>query len=123
MLIVLLALSWAPITAHCGLERLEALAFLTCCTHDDAAPHEDDDCETDGCAVVEAGLYKIENDFVPSINPSPSNPAFLHARVLPHPSRNLPKVLEACRIPLLISASWQFLSRAALPIRAPSLAS
>ena len=123
MLLVSLALSWAPITAHCGLERLEALAFLTCCTHDDAAPHEDDDCQSDGCAVVEAGLYKVENNALQLVCPSLSGPDFLHPEFLRGLPRSLPGIRGARAAPVLIAASWQFRCRAAMPIRAPSLAS
>ena len=48
---------WLAATNHCRLELVPGLSFLVCCPHDDAAPHQDDDCDTDDCAQVEHGLY------------------------------------------------------------------
>jgi hypothetical protein len=63
--VVALALAWMPITAHCTLEVLPALEFLACCAHEEAAtPHQDDDCERDGCAAVESGEYRTQEQHV-----------------------------------------------------------
>jgi hypothetical protein len=62
LMALILAVLWLPVTMHCSLEALPGLEFLICCAHDDtAAPHEDDDCEADACAVVESGFYKLQD--------------------------------------------------------------
>src|SRR4030095_6492852 len=61
VMIVLLTLIWAAASNHCKLEQVPLLAFLVCCQHEAAAPHADDDCESDGCASFENQLYKTEN--------------------------------------------------------------
>ena len=65
MLFLVLAFAWAPITWHCNLEVLPVLDFLACCAHEeDAAPHQDNDCDSDSCAVVESGNYKTQEEQV-----------------------------------------------------------
>jgi hypothetical protein len=63
--VVALACAWVPITAHCTLEGLPALEFLACCAHEGtASPHQDNDCESDGCAAVESGNYRAQEQDV-----------------------------------------------------------
>ncbi|SRR5437867_3021181 len=50
---------WLPVTNHGRLEIIPALSFLSCCDAESGNP-QDDDCQRDGCALVENGLYKIE---------------------------------------------------------------
>ena len=57
---VMLMAFWLLAINHCKLEQIPGLSFLVCCDHEDAAPHQDNDCDTDGCAAVEDGLYKPE---------------------------------------------------------------
>ena len=114
---------WLPVSVHCQLEQLPGLEFLSCCDHEDTtAPHQDDDCEGDGCAVVESGLYKTEErqnsltapNFPPVKFQSPQTPitsapavrAFVHGTAPPE-----------------LSCIWQFSFRTALPPRAPSFVS
>jgi len=121
--VLALAVLWLPVSVHCQLEQLPGLEFLSCCTHEDTAPHEDDDCEGDACAVVESGLYKSEERQAslpaPELQSSPSPVSA---------SETIPPVAGASgpvpsTTPPELSHIWQFSLRAALPVRAPSLAS
>ena len=128
VMMVAFVLVFAAATNHCRLEIIEGLEFLVCCTHDGAeapdhaAPHQDDDCETDGCASLEEGLYKSEDSRIPQIVP-----LIVVAEVLPADGERLMHHLpdapfSTFAIPEL-PASWQFLLRVASPPRAPSIAS
>jgi hypothetical protein len=123
--VALLAL-WLPATLHCQLETIPGLEFLSCCQHPDgdkgAAQHERD-CANDGCAEVESGLYTLEKTQVApaksllelapvSIAPTETRPPQDHA-ALPDLSSPPPE----------LDSTWHFLVRAALPVRAPALAS
>lgn len=125
MAAVVLAVLWLPVSVHCQLEQVPLLDFLSCCLHEQSSPHQDNDCEADACAVIEAGLYKSEERRSPLLEPVLVSPhlASLLTDVLPRPlvgGAVLPP--EASKLSGL-SGSWQFTSRAALPPRAPSLAS
>jgi len=110
-------------TNHCRLEVLKGLEFLVCCSHDteqgETTPHQDDDCETDGCASLEEGLYKSEDGYVASVVPTlitlseDSSAEALHRPLDLHFRSARPE----------LPRSWQFLLRAAFPPRAPSLVS
>ena len=113
---------WLAATNHCRLEQIPGLSFLACCSHDDAAPRQDNDCDTDGCAQVENGLYKVDDIRVVSVTP-----LFVVAVFL------LPTLEQIARSPVLavfstvaspeLPGTWQFSYRTALSPRAPSLAS
>jgi hypothetical protein len=112
---------WLPATNHCRLELIPALEFLACCVHEDAAPHEDADCETDGCATVEEGFYKSEDLRITLVAPD----FLLFADVLPAAKELSPPYIAVVptTAPPEISKVWQFSFRAAAPPRAPSLPS
>ena len=123
VLIVLLALLWLGASNHCKLEEIPGFGFLTWCTHDDTAPHQDDDCETDGCATFENQLYKTENAQVSAAAPPLLFATFLSpllAELSPSApaSHDLPDAA-----PMVLTRVWQFSYRTALPPRAPSLLS
>ena len=113
---------WLAATNHCRLEQIPGLNFLACCPHDDAAPQEDNNCDTDGCAQVEQGLYKVDEIGVAAVTPLFVVTVFL-----------LPTAEQMALAPLLpdfptvaspeLPGTWQFSRRAALPPRAPSIAS
>lgn len=123
MLVLVLVTLWLPATLHCKLEELPGLQFLACCDHENTAPHQDDDCRNDSCAMVEDGLYKTSNPKVEV--PLPLAVVVLDLTVageatpltLPNPSQFLDD-----RVPEL-PVTWQFSSRAALLPRAPSFVS
>ena len=123
VLTVVLAGFWLVAVNHCKLEEVPWLSFLGCCTHEDApsGSHHEDDCETDGCATVEEGLYKTEE--ARTLVPSPSFfAAVIHLIPLldePRPSLGRSFLLTAASPEL--SRTWHFTFRAASPPRAPSL--
>jgi hypothetical protein len=124
-LLVLTALLWLPVSSHCQLEVIPGLEFLSCCSHAGKTPHQDNDCKTDGCENVESGFYKTEDRSPDASHPvSVVMPAILVALLwdasLPIPAGSN---LDVSQPPPELSKVWQFASRAALPVRAPSIAS
>ncbi len=111
---------WGLATVHCDLEEVPGLEFLACCHHPETAPHQDDDCDTDACAVVESGLYKTEEQAagvpVPLLALSFVLPLWEAA---PRTAAPHPVLLNAS--PPELPRTWQFSCRTALPPRAPSL--
>ncbi|MDA1275995.1 MAG: hypothetical protein O2960_18420 [Verrucomicrobia bacterium] len=118
---LVLVVLWPLVTVHCRLEVLPSLAFLTFFDHWETSPHQDDDCATDGCLLVEHGHYK-PND----------NLQVLHAQILDEAGAakfaNEPST-SVCWIsfngsrasPPGLAATWLFLVRAAPPPRSPSI--
>ena len=108
--------------SHCDLERLPVFEFLSCSTQPDTAPHEDQDCEQDGCALVESGLYRAEDQ--PAWFPTPV--LVLSLFLLPV-DEVAPAILPSGgalgSAPPELSRIWQFSFRTALLPRAPSLVS
>jgi hypothetical protein len=114
LIALMLAVLWLPVTMHCALEGLPGLEFLICCDHaEESAPHEDDDCETDACAVVESGFYKLQDhdDLLVVFAEIVFGDVSLTA--------DEPRV-TASRPPPDVAVGWQFSSRAAPLPRAPS---
>jgi hypothetical protein len=109
---------WLAASNHCRLEQIPSLGFLTCCDQDNGPPTQDKDCETDGCAAVESGFYKLEDGQTWVSAP----PLALLSLLLPHFSAQVPPA--ATIIPDVVSpplpVPWQFSFRAAAPPRAPS---
>ena len=121
MLFLVLAFAWAPITWHCNLEVLPVLDFLACCAHEkEAAPHQDNDCESDSCAVVESGNYKTQEEQV-FVAP-PQVAAWLVQQASPEPIDEISQSVVATSSPEELHI-WQFVLRTALPVRAPSTVS
>ncbi len=112
---------WGLATMHCDLEEVPGLEFLACCQHPDTAPHQDNDCDTDACSVVESGFYKIEEQAasvpIPLLVLTFVLPLWEAASPTPTPYST---ELLNCSPPEL-PRSWQFSYRTALPPRAPSL--
>ena len=118
-----LAAFWLVAINHCTLEQIPGLSFLGCCDHEDAAPHQDNDCDTDGCAAVEDGLYKSEET-----QPGISVPVFVLAvSLVPSLDEHAQSLFTLPDFSALASpelaVTWQFFFRAAAPPRAPSLVS
>ncbi|MCX6922123.1 MAG: hypothetical protein NT154_02720 [Verrucomicrobia bacterium] len=123
---VAIATLWVAAGAHCRLEVLPGLEFLSCCQHTEAEKtpaHHEKDCGDDGCATIELGFYKVSKQQVSPVKPLLAFVAWL----VPSPgnwqaSASDPLVSIAPSPPELVPL-WQFLQRTALPPRAPSLAS
>ncbi len=115
-----MALYWVPATAHCQLEAL-GLEFVSCADGcHDKAPSE---AVHDGCDVFESGLYKSGIDTI-KVAPSLATVcACLICLHVPEPdSENGPAVATAETVrPRDWVPTWQFVQRAALSPRAPSL--
>ena len=118
----LLALVWLPVVNHCDLEQLTGLELLACHGTSDSAPHQGNDCETDSCAVVESGHYKIEDQST-SVPVQILAPGFLLASAS---SEQIAAALPPAQRPATahsqpgLSQDWQFTLRAAPAPRAPS---
>jgi hypothetical protein len=110
---------WGLASNHCHLEQVPGLEFLACCQHPDTAPHQDDDCDSDACSVVESGFYKIDEQVAtvaaPTLGLSFVLPLWEAVAPMPAPHPIPPN----CSPPEL-PRTWQFFSRTALPPRAPS---
>ena len=121
MTLMLVAL-WATASNHCRLEQFSVFDFLVCCDHDEASPHQDKNCETDGCSF-ETQLYKTESGRVPVTAPAPLFAIFLFSEgaELSAPSSVDHFLPDAA--PMELPRIWQFSPRTALPPRAPSLLS
>lgn len=115
----LLLAIWLPATMHCDLEAagLADSHQSDCCS-------SDTDCKADLCASIESSLIR---ESAPTLNltaPAVSGSFLFFATLLPWTSTILPEPVLSPRHqapPLEIKTGWQFLTRAALPSRAPSL--
>jgi hypothetical protein len=109
---------WVPITAHCLLEKVPGLEFLHCASDTENNSNCQDECQT-----VESGFYKISDNS--AIVPAPVFCMVAYCVIEPVDDLTLRSTwvgaLDAVAPDL--PRSWQFISRAALPIRAPSLLS
>ena len=104
---------WLVATHHCQLENVLGLTFLRCASPTATSSH----CEGDSCQIVESGVYKISDTraYVPV---APLVVVIVPAEVLEDSATAASEAL-----PPELPQSWQFISRTALPIRAPSIAS
>src|SRR6185503_7899132 len=59
---------WLPVTNHCRFEQLPGFSFLDCCNQD-GGNSQDEECQNDGCAAVEDGLYKTESNQIEIAGP------------------------------------------------------
>jgi len=112
---------WAAASHHCKLEQFSVFDFLACTDHQETEAHHETPCETDGCALVESTLYKTEDTQAIS-SPLPSVFSFLAVSDI-HPAAPVARIDFSATVPPDLLVTWQFSLRAALPVRAPSLAS
>lgn len=105
--------------SHCRIELLPGFQFLSCCEHEDTAPHQDSDCQQDACSVVESGFYKTTDH-----DEAAPAPLLVVGYESPTDSGRISSddaQVELCSSPPLeLPRIWQFCFRAALPPRAPS---
>jgi hypothetical protein len=116
---------WLGATQHCNLEAAGILASHTdapsgsgCCTGSDLG------CAADGCESVENGAYRMGSDSV-----AVDAPAFVccHCLICFSPDFSPPEIVNISGAgtdlerPLDWVPTWQFVQRAALSPRAPSL--
>lgn len=119
---LLLAFAWMPLTAHCQIESLTGLEVLRCAPAEACAAPAGSPCDSGLCCSWESGQYHL-----PQSQPVAAAPL---AAVLPQllalaaekpPTATVARVL-ADALPKT-PRPWQFSLRAALPVRAPSIAS
>jgi hypothetical protein len=119
----LIACLWLPTFAHCQIEALTGLELLQCNTTCLATGNPGHDSGKDICCPVEKSQYKSDQ---PSVSLPP--PALFSVLMIAQqrmeqflPAKNL-VVASTTTLPQLPKA-WHFLSRMALPVRAPSFVS
>jgi hypothetical protein len=123
-LTLLLAIVWLPISSHCLLlESASNLAVLACCGNEATTSHNENACDSDGCAVVEDAQYRssVQRIAVPTLGMTlvfelpPLRVATLKsAAIAAHQSDD-----ALAQLPV----AWQFSFRTAAPPRAPSFVS
>ncbi|NOS68816.1 MAG: hypothetical protein HOP33_02695 [Verrucomicrobia bacterium] len=121
ILMVLAAVLWLPLSAHCLLERIPAFQFLAC--NDDTDAGKTSDCDDTGCCPAEKTLYRINQ-----IRVSVPSPDLLP--LLPVATVDTAIALSAEAVSAAVAGSppelpqcWQFVFRTASPPRAPSFTS
>lgn len=122
---IALLILWGPATMHCLLENfnIPALEFLSCCLHTDQAPHHDDECQGDECAVVETGHYMVE-DHSDLLTYPPLLCLCLSCTVTEVESSLLAGWTQGQGVsPPEFQTAWQFYQRTVAPVRAPSFIS
>ena len=117
----LLALAvWLPATVHCELESVSGFEFLQCVSD---GQNSKGNCSDDGCCTVEKSQYKSKQARLtiplPDLLPVAFAPVLDVANTLP--AEVSLGVLTAA--PPELHQTWHFVSRMALPVRAPSVAS
>lgn len=119
----MLAFAWVPLTAHCQMEAVPGFEFLRCSTDTQSTSETGDPCKDGGCCSVETAKYQAHRN-------QETGPVALVAILVANnfgvAEKSLPA--EVClgiltAAPPHLPTSWQFSLRAALPVRAPSLAS
>jgi hypothetical protein len=121
-----MATLWVAAGAHCLLEVLPGLEFLSCCQHpeaDSSPGHHEKDCDSDGCAAIESGLYKAEKTQAAPPKPSLELVAWLLAAPQAAPAKTVSLTVLCSSSPPELHRIWQFSQRTARPPRAPSFAS
>ena len=113
---VVLAL-WLVATHHCQLENVPGLKFLRCASPAPGSSH----CEGDSCQIVESGAYKI-CDTRACVVVAPLLAVIVPAEAL-EDSATAEGTAASEALPPELPQSWQFISRTALPVRAPSVSS
>jgi len=119
----LAAFLWLPVSAHCQLETVPGLEFLACQSPSPATGNSNSHCADSGCCSVERSEYTAEQ--APFSQPSPDLLVVKSEPVLTLPN-TLPAEVSVGILtasPPELPTTWQFASRTALPVRAPSIAS
>jgi hypothetical protein len=110
---------WGLAAMHCTLEGVPGFDFLKTCCFVEAAPSAPQGCDSDTCGEVEKGSCRVEEKTA-SV-PPPTLVLVLTSSVVESPLPELQTVpFVVAESPPGLTASWQFVSRAALSPRAPS---
>jgi len=119
----LAAFLWLPVSAHCQLEIVTGFEFLDCPTEGDCHDNQNSGRSDTRCCSVEKSEYKSNRPHLTL--PSPDF-VRIYSTIVLTAADNLPAevgvgILTAA--PPEFSKIWHFVSRTALPVRAPSIAS
>lgn len=113
---------WGLAVMHCKLEVMPGLAFLqTCCDAESSETAPARDCDLDGCGAVEEGGYRMEENTASAPEPLVVAALWVSPPSIPGPANELFPRRYSGSVPDNVN-TWQFLSRAAMPPRAPSFA-
>ena len=121
ILALLLTVLWLPATSHCLLESAGFIQTDDCCAATESSCDKGDTCG-DECQSLESASYKASD--APQLLGSPELlvtvllPTATTEQSVPHYGPSLAADRVIC-----LAVGWQFSSRAAIPVRAPSLAS
>jgi len=122
--LILLSL-WLPATLHCQLEAAGFATLFTCTEdHHDSTHSDHAQPNRDACDILEAATFKpaANTAITPHRLPGLDAPIFVRPM---HSLALLPTlvgVVDFVAPPPEILPTWHFTTRAALPVRAPSLA-
>lgn len=119
---LLLVALWLPVTMHCQLENAGLFECDGCCMVDQATD-TGAGCKGDACPSVEEALFKESSATLTVSAPSETDGTLCLALADPLGNASAEPDLSPARHapPMELKVAWQFLSRAALPARAPSL--
>lgn len=124
LLVWVMVALWLPATLHCAMDQAGVFDSKPACCHEDSSKAADaNDCGT-RCDIVGGDTQKLANHLVKV--PAPVLLVWLSNAVvsLPDELAFAPQVSpDGAESPPELSRTWQFVERAALPPRAPSLAS
>jgi hypothetical protein len=117
----LAAFLWLPAVAQCQLESLTGLEFLQCHQESAAAHSSSKDCDT--CCTVEKSQFPSALQRLAAPQPD-WLPLLLAAVMISENQESSPAdSFTPVAAPPDLPVRWQFVFRAALPVRAPSFVS
>jgi hypothetical protein len=122
-MIGLMAFLWMAQAAHCQIETVRGLEFLTCASSGNAenAAHS---CCGGTCKTIESRQNKTEDKKrLAAAQPAPQPWLTVALVTLVLLESDSDRGNSFADVPPEFSKCWQFLSRTALPVRAPSFAS
>ena len=127
MMVVVLALLWGPLMAHCDWSSLPGLEIFRCeasaaDSHESAGggPESDGRCCDERFCAVESNAYLPANPHPEFVLPPVEIDRVPAWQAVPRVSPEARDVDPPASGPPELPRSWHFLARAALPVRAPS---
>ncbi len=119
LIVWVLAATWLPATLHCAIDRAGLLsATPECCSHDEQSAPEADRCDI-RCELLDSGCFQTVKDSQKVAAPT-LLPLLLYIVEAPLAPEMVQQVSpETVDLPPELERTWQFVSRAALPPRAP----
>ncbi len=121
MLTVLLAVAWMPLTAHCQIEKVVEVEVLSCAPAETGGTCDGSPCDGGSCCAWESGQFHLPQSQPPAAAPLAAVLALVSTVATTQAAAAVDRVLDPS--PSDSRRPWQFSLRAALPPRAPSIAS